>query len=241
MADFDSAYAPLKQLEGGWCHNPDDKGGETYAGIARNFFPAWPGWAVVDAAKSHPSFPASAAGRMRGEASSTVPAVSANSSRPLAPAGGSHGSARAFSRHLAAIPGLQDMVTDWYRVEWWERMGLARFPQAVADEIFDQAVNLGRGGAGRSLQRLCNALNYNKRADERLFPDLAEDGAIGPKTLAALSAILERRSDEADVVHALNCLQGAHYIGLGAKSFRHRQFVDGWMRRTHCNPADAGK
>lgn len=208
MADFPQAYAPVAQFEGGWCHVAGDAGGETYAGVARNFFPAWPGWTIIDAAKTHPSF---------------------------------RQGASAFSRHLAAIPGLQDMVTDWYRAEWWDRMGLAQFPQAVADEIFEQAINLGRGGSGRYLQRLCNALNYNKRADERLFADLAEDGAVGPKTLAALAAILDRRTDDAAVVHALNCLQGAHYIGLGAKNFRHRRFVDGWMNRTHCNPAKAGR
>lgn len=207
MADFLKAYAPVKQWEGGWCNVPGDSGGETYAGIARNFFPTWPGWVTVDAAKSHPSF---------------------------------HDGALSFSRHLASIPGLQDMVIDWYRVEWWERMKLAQFPQALANEIFEQSINLGRGGAGRYLQRLCNSLNYNKRSDERLFPDLVEDGAVGPKTLAALATILERRSSDAAIVHALNCLQGSHYIGLGAKSFQKRQFMDGWMTRTHCKPL-AGK
>lgn len=207
MAEFLPAYLPVKDFEGGWCNVAGDAGGETYAGIARNYFPAWPGWAFIDAAKAHPSF---------------------------------RQGTRAFSRHLAAIPGLQDMVMDWYRVEWWDRMGLAQFPQPVADEIFEQSINLGRGGAGRYLQRLCNSLNYNKRSDERLFADLAEDGAVGPKTLAALARVLDRRGSDAAVVHALNCLQGAHYIGLGAKNFQHRQFVDGWMTRTHCNPAPVG-
>lgn len=208
MADFLKAYEPVAQFEGGWCNVKGDAGGETYAGIARAFFPTWPGWAFIDAAKAHPSF---------------------------------RQGALAFSRHLAAIPGLQDMVTDWYRVEWWDRMGLARFPQAVANEIFEQSINLGRGGAGRYLQRLCNSLNYDKRKDARLFPDLIEDGAVGPKTLAALATVLDRRASDAAVVHALNCLQGAHYVGLGAKNFQHRLFMDGWMSRTHCNPAEAGR
>ncbi len=200
MAEFAPAYTPLAAFEGGWCDVAGDAGGETYAGIARNIFPSWPGWPLIDAAKSNTSF--------------------------------RQGSA-AFSRHLAGIPQLQEMVTDWYRTEWWDRMGLARFPQSVANEIFEQSVNLGRGGAGKYLQRLCNALNYSKANSQRLFTDLVEDGAVGPKTLDALSAILARRSDEADVVHALNCLQGAHYVGLAAKNYQHRKFMDGWMTRTH--------
>ena len=126
------------------------------------------------------------------------------------------------------------MVTDFYRTEWWNRMRFDQLPQAVADEIFEQSVNLGRAGAGRYLQRLCKALNYNKRANERLFPDLAEDGAVGPKTLAALAVLLEKRASDAAIVHALNGLQAAHYIGLGANNFAHRKFIDGWLSRTHC-------
>lgn len=204
MSDFMTAYAPLKRYEGGWANHPADKGGETYAGIARHFFARWPGWAIIDAEKTHPSF-------------RQGPGV--------------------FSRHLAGIPALDEAVTEFYRVEWWERMGLARFPQAVADELFEQAVNLGRGGTGKLLQRLCNALNYDRRTGAALFRDLAEDGAIGPKTLDALSTILAARTDEAAVVHALNCLQGAHYVKLAATSASQRQFMDGWMKRTH-DPAD---
>ena len=201
MADFLKAYAPVRQWEGGWCNVPGDAGGETYAGIARAFFPGWAGWPIIDAEKNHPSY---------------------------------RQGASAFSRRLASVPGLADMVTDFYRTEWWNRMRFDQLPQAVADEIFEQSVNLGRAGAGRYLQRLCNALNYDKRANERLFPDLAEDGAVGPKTLAALAVLLEKRASDAAIVHALNGLQAAHYIGLGANNFAHRKFIDGWLSRTHC-------
>ena len=53
--------------------------------------------------------------------------------------------------------------------------------------------------------------------------------------------LMPTRASDAAVVHALNCLQGAHYVGLGAKNFQHRLFMDGWMSRTHCNPAEAGR
>ena len=201
MADFLKAYAPVKQWEGGWCNVPGDAGGETYAGIARAFFPTWRGWPIIDAEKNHTSY---------------------------------RQGATAFSRRLASVPGLADMVTDFYRREWWDRMRLDQLPQTVADEIFEQSVNLGRAGAGRYLQRLCNALNYDKRANERLFDDLTEDGAVGPKTLAALGLLLEKRAADATIVHALNGLQAAHYVGLGAKHFVHRKFMDGWLTRTHC-------
>ena len=54
MASFKIAYDRfIKPGEGYYVNNPADKGGETYGGIARNFFPNWQGWTVVDFYKKH--------------------------------------------------------------------------------------------------------------------------------------------------------------------------------------------
>ena len=47
MADFLPAYEAMIRNEGGYVlHDvPGDRGGMTYAGIARNMNPQWPGWA----------------------------------------------------------------------------------------------------------------------------------------------------------------------------------------------------
>ncbi|MDE5878682.1 MAG: surface-binding protein [Desulfovibrio sp.] len=197
MADFATAYAPLAQYEGGYSNNAADRGGETYAGIARNFFPSWAGWPVIDKWK-----------RTVG----TTPSK--------------------LNKALATVAELRPLVEDWYKKEWWDTLGLATLPQALANEIFEQAVNLGKGGSGKNVQIICNAFNY--RNGVPLFPDLKVDGAIGPKTLAALRAILAGRADEAALVHALNCMQGAHYLELAAKKPSQRVFTTGWMKRTHC-------
>lgn len=51
MADFLPAYEAMIRNEGGYVlHTVDgDRGGMTYAGIARNMNPQWPGWAIIDA------------------------------------------------------------------------------------------------------------------------------------------------------------------------------------------------
>lgn len=41
----------------GYVNDKDDRGGETIAGIARNFWKNWQGWKIVDAAKTQPNFP----------------------------------------------------------------------------------------------------------------------------------------------------------------------------------------
>lgn len=48
MADFEIAFDETMQFEGGYANDPDDKGGETYRGIARRFHAHWEGWAIVD-------------------------------------------------------------------------------------------------------------------------------------------------------------------------------------------------
>ncbi len=202
MAEFEEAYSIVKRFEGGWCDVPGDRGGETYAGIARNFFPRWEGWAIVDSWKA---------------------ALAWGAGKNLA---------SQLTRALAAVPELQAHVAAWYRSEWWERLGLSCLPQKLANEIFEQAVNLGKAGAGKKIQILCNA--YNLKAGQQLFADLALDGAIGPKTLGALRSLLKDRASAEELVHALNCLQGTHYLELAAKKPEQRKFTSAWMKRTHC-------
>lgn len=51
MADFLPAFERMIRNEGGYrLHNVQgDKGGQTYAGIARNRWPSWHGWRDIDA------------------------------------------------------------------------------------------------------------------------------------------------------------------------------------------------
>lgn len=58
MGTFDKSYSRLQLVEGGYANNPNDSGGETYKGIARNFHKDWAGWAVIDEYKQKPGFPA---------------------------------------------------------------------------------------------------------------------------------------------------------------------------------------
>ena len=48
MASFKEAWLITAHNEGGYANVKNDRGGETYMGIARNFFPKWAGWAIVD-------------------------------------------------------------------------------------------------------------------------------------------------------------------------------------------------
>lgn len=51
MANFQPAFEAMIRNEGGYVNHtvPGDRGGQTYAGIARRFHPDWPGWPLIDA------------------------------------------------------------------------------------------------------------------------------------------------------------------------------------------------
>ncbi len=51
MANFLPAFEAMILNEGGYVLHevPGDRGGQTYAGIARNAWPQWSGWAQIDA------------------------------------------------------------------------------------------------------------------------------------------------------------------------------------------------
>jgi lysozyme family protein len=59
MAKFNLALSKVLSHEGGYVNDPDDLGGETYKGIARNSHGSWYGWFLIDQYKNKPDFPCS--------------------------------------------------------------------------------------------------------------------------------------------------------------------------------------
>jgi len=115
-----------------------------------------------------------------------------------------------------------------YRRRYWLAPKLdrvaARAP-GLAAELFDSGVNMGPAVAIGLLQRALNALN--RGAND--YPDVAVDGVIGPKTLAALDGFLARRSIQEVLIRAVDALQGARYIALAEARPADEAFVYGWL------------
>jgi lysozyme family protein len=187
MADSEAALARTLAHEGGYVHDPKDRGGETYKGIARRFHPSWEGWTRIDRAKR----------------------------------------ARGFPRSLESDAALQAAVAALYKQHYWDKFqGDALPDQAIAEELFDTAVNLGVGRAVEYLQRALNALNRNGT----LYDDLVTDGQFGRKSLAALRAYLKTDKPET-LLKILNVLQGMHYINYMTQSPEQEKFARGWFKR----------
>lgn len=61
-----------------------------------------------------------------------------------------------------------------YKQDWWDKLGMEKWPKALQYQIFDAAINHGIGRANQFIQ-------YSAR--------VTEDGKIGPKTMAAVMAM----------------------------------------------------
>ena len=123
MPDFQTAYKETMGDEGGYSNNPHDAGGETYRGIARNFWGSWHGWAIIDQVKKRV-----AAQPVYGTANYTNWVHYLNS-------------------QLAAINPLQSDVAMFYKENFWDKNLLGQInDQDVANWLFNHIVNAGGRG-----------------------------------------------------------------------------------------------
>ncbi len=134
---------------------------------------------------------------------------------------GYYGDMRALPRTLAETI---------YRRLYWEQPGygfVAELSGPVAAELFDTAVNMGVGTATSFLQRALNALNRNQKD----YPDLKVDKAVGARTLGALGAFMRLRGSSGGrvLLKAMEALQGERYIALAESRPANEAFLYGWL------------
>lgn len=120
---------------------------------------------------------------------------------------------------------------DIYRREYVEKPGflsIAEIDPLVAEEVIDSGVNAGQRRAALWFQQALNVLN-RRQAD---YPDIAEDGQIGPKTISAFHSLRRKRGEQGArrlMLRALNGLQFMHYFELAKGGTKFEDFMPGWI------------
>lgn len=125
---------------------------------------------------------------------------------------------------LTRSPEVLAARAAFYRAEYWDRFSCDEWDQALAGEIFEQAVNLGVGRVAEHLQRVFNAINHQGKYG----PDLVVDGSFGRKTLGALRAAVADRRSRA-LQYGVNGMQCAYYAGLAQANPGKRKWAAGWL------------
>lgn len=192
MADFLIAFTKTSKDEGEWVNDPDDLGGETYCGIAREYHPNWEGWDVIDQLKQKNNFP----------------------------------------DNLKSNDKLKYFVRKFLKENFWDTWHGDKFSsQLIADEIYDQAINLGIKFAIRGLQITLTIYNRGYSPKTQLYEDLVVDGVAGEKTIKALE-IFCKNDVPFKIYKALNDRQSYGYQERAYLSPKKRKYINGWMNRT---------
>lgn len=157
------------------------------------------------------------------------------SNNPLDPGGATkYGITEKVARANGYFGPMEDMdlptASRIYKSQYWDLLCLDAVDfdsPNIAYELFDTAVNMGVGFAGRSFQRALNAFNRGARD----FADVEVDGNVGPMTLHAFSSFMGIRgaAGETVLLRALNCLQGVRYIEIVEGRPTSEDFIFGWF------------
>jgi len=117
---------------------------------------------------------------------------------------------------------LRAMALPYYKAKYWDYAHLDSVPMVLAEEVFDQSVNMGKGRAIRNLQRALNTTNHRGKD----YPDLIEDGIFGSNTLNAM-----QKCNAVAVQKYMNSYQGEYYTELKEKNGKFGDFTSGWAER----------
>lgn len=133
-----------------------------------------------------------------------------------------------FPQNLHRDAALQKAVKAFYKNAYWDRFRGDDIPdQALANELYDTAVNMGVRRAVRFLQSSLNLLNRNQKD----YQDLIVDGWFGNKTLATLQLLLRNDRNSDALVKLMNIQQGARYVEIMSGDARQERFARGWIKR----------
>jgi len=134
-----------------------------------------------------------------------------------------------FPKCLKRLGNLERYVHLFYKDHFWDKiLGDEISSQLLAEEMFDNAVNMGISRSVKFLQTGLNVLNRK----EKHYKNLVVDGRIGNNTLNALNTLLlVSKAEESYLYKVMNILQGQHYINLMGKSESQERFARGWLNR----------
>ena len=132
-----------------------------------------------------------------------------------------------FPKNMYSDTQLDEHVRSFYKEQYWDINKLDEFSsQSIANEMYDTGVNMGTSKAAKFLQLTLNVLNKNGTA----YPDISEDGKIGPGTLQTLATCIGRVGEEV-IYKVLNILQGNYYIDIMVRDPSQEKYTMGWLSR----------
>lgn len=133
---------------------------------------------------------------------------------------------KSFPENLDKNVGLQNSVQHFYESNFWNMIqGSLINNQAIANEVYDNAVHMGVERSAEYLQRTINILNRNGK----LYKDIPVDRKIGNGTINALHTCIKANGAKR-VLNVINGFQVKHYLEAMEKRATNEKYI-GWFDR----------
>jgi len=126
-----------------------------------------------------------------------------------------------YDGNMRELP-LKTAKNIYYQKYWIEPQFHKIKEYSIAEELFEQGINLGTSQATKNLQKSINLV-----CDK----SLTVDGIIGSKTLKAYNKCKHKD----DIYTMLNMLQARRYIEIVENNPKQKVFLRGWLRRVTIN------
>jgi lysozyme family protein len=121
--------------------------------------------------------------------------------------------------HLDIKNLTQNQARQIYFVDFWMKSKCEDITdENIAIKLFDLAVHAGIPQAIKLIQRALRAAGAH----------VAEDGIIGPATLAAIN-----KSDPTDLLAALKSEAAGYYRLIASANPSQKRFIEGWLSRAY--------
>lgn len=105
----------------------------------------------------------------------------------------------------------KELVREFYKANYWDKVHGDQLPAGLDYAVFDFAVNAGVGRAAKFLQRAVG---------------VADDGVIGPGTMAAVA-----KTDPHRALEQFSGAKSSFYHGLVERDASQAKFIKGWLNR----------
>jgi lysozyme family protein len=117
------------------------------------------------------------------------------------------------AKAIIGVPAILQSAQSFHKATYWDKMKLdAVNEQVMANELYSAGLNIGLSTASKMFQQVLNCMGAN----------IAADGLIGSKTIAAYNSI----TDKKQVLKRYAALHLSYYTNLGANSNQ-----NGWFNR----------
>tara|TARA_R110002033_G_scaffold12384_2_gene37591 strand:+ start:3665 stop:4213 length:549 start_codon:yes stop_codon:yes gene_type:complete len=119
-----------------------------------------------------------------------------------------------------------------YQDRFWSPLKLDAInaiSEELTEQLFDFGVNSGVATAAKQLQTLLNVLNQQ----QKIYPDLMVDGALGIRTISALQQYITHRKQTGlrVLVEAVRGKRIAFCVDIAANDESQEKYSFGWLTR----------